>query len=210
MKLVGSGGQQRRDFMFDASGTITTGGTAQLILPERKSTSFLQIQNLSTGSLLVEFGSARATCTITNGVVTAVTVTNGGFGFTKAPFIVFYGGGNQDAFSPRIANTAFIGVGLVDYPSPGHPAVAQCNIAGGAVTSVTILDGGSGYVVAPQVFIANNQNDPVGAALPSATVGVLLGASGGSIFFNGTTCTTDQISVFGATAGQAYSCKWMQ
>lgn len=202
--------QIRRDFMFDASGTITTGGTAQLILPERKSTSFLQIQNLSTGPLFLEFGSARATCTITNGVVTAVTVTNGGFGFTKAPNIVFYGGGNQDAFNPRIVNTAFIGVGLVDYPSPGRPAVARCNITAGAVTGVTILDGGSGYVVAPQVFIANDLNDPVGAALPSATVGVLLGASGGSIFFNGTACTTDQISVLGATTGQAYSVKWMQ
>ncbi len=209
MKLVGSAGQQRRDFMFDASGTITTGGTPQLILPERKSTSFLQIQNLSTGPLLVEFGSARATCTIANGAVNAVTVTNAGFGFTKPPRILFYGGGQQDDFNPLIKNTTFIGIGLVDYPSPSKVAHALGVLTTGALSSVTILDGGAGYVVAPQVFLANDHNDPNGAAAPSATVGVLLAASGGSIFFNGTTCTTDAVSIFGATTGQAYSAKWM-
>jgi hypothetical protein len=61
MQLVGSGNQAKRHPLFTADGSVTTGGTPQLILPETPSRSFLMLQNVSAGPLWFEFGSARAT-----------------------------------------------------------------------------------------------------------------------------------------------------
>lgn len=59
--LVGIRGQVYTDPLFDASGAITTGGTAQLILPMAKTRSSLILENTSDTNMLFEFGSARAT-----------------------------------------------------------------------------------------------------------------------------------------------------
>src|ERR1700761_2410012 len=75
-------GQQVKDRLYDASGSITTGGTSQLILPERVSTTHLFLQNISDTDMYFQFGSATAKCAITSGAVSSVTVLNGGFGFT--------------------------------------------------------------------------------------------------------------------------------
>ena len=204
MRLVGSGGQQRHDYTFDASGTITTGGTAQLVLPQRQSCSYLLLQNVSSGTLFFGFGSARATATITSGVVTSCAVTNGGFNFSKPPIIRFLGGGG---------NTPFLGGNLPGYPSPASIASAHCVMTGSApnmsVSSIVVDNGGAGYLIAPYVQIINSDLDPYGAFLPSATAGVELLANGSSLTFNGTVCTTDPISVYGATTGQAFNALWM-
>jgi hypothetical protein len=76
------------------------------------------------------------------------------------------------------------------------------------VNSIVIDDPGLNYVKAPYVFLRSSDQDPWGAASPSATNGVLLSPNGGSIFFNGTVMTTDAISIFGATTGQQYTCKY--
>src|ERR1700685_1015005 len=95
MHLVGSRGQFVRDFMYDASGTITTGGTPQLVLPEHPLRTSIFLQNISTNVLMVEFGGARATATINAaGAITAINITNAGFGYTQPPRIKFYGGGD--------------------------------------------------------------------------------------------------------------------
>src|SRR5262249_38636756 len=98
MRLVGSGQQQRRDFLYSADGTITSGGTAQLVLAQSQSRSFLLLQNLSAGPLYVEIGAARATCTISNGAVASVSVANAGFNYTKPPVVRFLGGGGNVPF----------------------------------------------------------------------------------------------------------------
>ena len=97
MQLTGSRTQNVRDLMHRADGTLAAAATPQLVLCERPSTSSLVIQNTSISSgdpLWFEFGSARATCAITNGAVSSVTVTNAGFGFTYPPVITAFGGGN--------------------------------------------------------------------------------------------------------------------
>lgn len=212
MKLVGSREQNVQDFKFDASGTIGTGGTAQLVLPRRSACSMLLVQNVSSAGLMLEFGSARATCTISGGKVNAITVTNAGFGFTLPPNVIFFGGGNN--LGPGNApNSLFVGAGIYGYPSPSRPAIAHCVMTGSApnlsVASITIDDPGAGYVCAPQVFLHNDILDPNGCAVPSATAGLLLAANGGSYYVNGTACTTDPIAIYGANTGQAFTCKWM-
>lgn len=216
MRWQGLAGQQRRDLTFDASGTIAAGGTPQLILPEAKSRGYLCIQNISGQVLMLEFGSARATCTISDGQVTAVTVTNAGFGFTIAPTIEFLGGGiyGQNGMY-GFNSTNFVGVGDVGYPAPSRPAKAHCVMGASAVSglqvnSIVIDDPGASYITAPKVFIHNSLLDPVGAALPSASVGFLLPANGGNIWFDGSSCPTDQIAVYGGTNSQGYTCKYLE
>lgn len=214
MRWQGTLGQQRRDLTYDASGSITAGGTAQLLLPEAKSRGYLFIQNISDTAMNVEFGSARATCTISNGKVSTITVTNAGFGFTFAPTVTFIGGGiygQNGIYGTNISQ--FVGVGGPGYPAPNKPATAHCVMSGSAgaltVSSIVIDDAGAGYVAAPYVLITNHLADPNGCAVPSTTSGRLLAASGGSLEFNGTNCPTDPIAVYCATTGKAFVCKYM-
>ena len=219
--LVGSTGQNKRYFLFDASGTITTGGTPQLVLPQHQSRSYLFIQNnAASGSLFVELGSARGTASITNGVVTGVTITNAGFNFSKPPIVRFWGGGNA-------GNTSYLGLNQPGGEAPnssltkGAPAYGQAVMTGSApnlsVASVTLIEGpggtapgGAGYVIAPFVQFINSDLDPYGVAIPSATVGIQLLPNGGSVTWESTLCPTDPVSIYGATTGQNFSCKWMQ
>jgi hypothetical protein len=202
VNVPGVANQAGRHFLYDASGSIVTGGTPQLILPETTlGRSYLSIQNTSAGLLMLEWGSARAKCTISGGVVNSVTVTNGGFNFTKPPLVEFQGGGNN-------GNSSFLGLPLPNASGPGHPAKAHAVLSGGAVSSIVIDDPGSGYVCAPFVFIANSNLDPYGCAAPSASVGYQL-FSGTNIWFNGFTCPTDSVAVYGATTAQTFVCKFM-
>lgn len=202
MHLIGARGQQVRDFKYDASGTITTGGTPQLILPEHFLRTSFFVQNLSSGSLWVEYGGARAAATLTAGVVTSIAITNAGFGYTMPPSVRFFGGGDTTQ------NPTYKCPGLPGNVSSRRPARAHAVLTGGVVTSIVIDDGGANYVQAPMVFLQSSQQDPYGAAIPSATNGVLLSSSGGNEFYNGTATTTDAISIFGATTGQGFTCKY--
>ncbi len=205
--IVGATGQQDGLFLLD--GTVTLTGSPQLVLPRRQSTSALILQNLSAAnSMAIEFGGARATCTLTNGSVTSFTITNAGFGYKNPPFVEFYGGGWG-------GNTAWSPVGLYGYPPPtgggtiGRPAVAQAVLAGGAVSSFVIEDGGSGYQVAPFVYLRNSDLDPYGAAIPAVnSSGILLAQGTGPLAFNGTTCPLDTVSVIG-TAADVLLVKWV-
>lgn len=210
MKLVGSAGQGVPHFMFDSSGAIVSATAPQLILPRSFSRSHFVVANLSaTLPMYLEIGSARAVATLTNGVVTGVTVTNPGFGFSLPPTIEFRGGGA--GMFP-----GFLGSGDPNSPSPSKVATAHCVMSGAApnqvVASVTVDYGGAGYLVAPYVLIQNAQNDANGCADPSSGggSGLLLPAAGGSYVVNGTACTTDQMALFCSTgAGAKFTVKWM-
>lgn len=206
MQLPNTRCQQQRDSLYDASGTITTGGTAQLLLPEAKSRSFFVFENISDTSMYLEFGSARATAALTSGKVTSVSVTNSGFGFTIPPIIEFLGGGNDGW---NMTNPTTNTPGLPGWPSPANPAKAIATISGGSVNAIIVNDGGANYKNAPYVFITNSYNDPFGCASPSATSGFMI-ASGGGFRMDSTTCTTDSISVFCTVTGKAFTCKYMQ
>jgi hypothetical protein len=210
MYLVGAHNQTLKHHMYDASGTITAGTTPQLVLPRVNSRAMLLFVNNSTANMLLEIGGARATAALTSGVVTSVSVTNAGFNYSLAPSVTFYSGGPQNP-----ANSNFLGPipPTPDFQSPGSTAEAHCVMTGSApnmsIASIVIDNGGSGYLYPPYVFIGNNENDPNGCAVPSATVGALIVANGGNYVANGTTCTTDAISVYCATTSSAFTCKFM-
>ncbi len=195
--------------LFDKSNTIATGGTAQLLMPISYQRSSLILQNISDTNMYVEFGGARAAATLTSGAVSSIAITNSGFNYTLPPKVIFYGGGNT---GNNLNNPNFLSAGLPDYPAPVNMASGHCVMTGSAgnlsVASITIDNPGSGYAIAPLIYLQNDPLDPSGVATPSATSGYALLANGGSLTFNGSVCPTDQISVFCATTGKAYTAKF--
>jgi uncharacterized protein (TIGR02217 family) len=77
---------------------------------------------------------AYATATVVGGVVTAITLTNGGTGYTSAPTVVITGGG-------------------------GTSATATATVAAGAVTGFTVTNGGSGYTSTPTITILSTNGN---------------------------------------------------
>ena len=179
------------------------------MLPQTPSRSFFFFQNLSSAAMYLEFGSARATATLTSGAVSSITVTNGGFNFTKPPVVRFAGGG-------AAGNGSYLGLNQPGGAGPdsrlgvGQTAIATAVLTAGAVSSINVLNGGAGYVIAPYVFIFNNDLDPYGCAKPSATSGIVISSNTSPpLVFNGTSCPTDAVAVFCATGSSAFTCKWM-
>jgi hypothetical protein len=155
-------------------------------------------------------------------VVNAITVTNGGFGFTRPPTIEFHGGGLAIGFNTNLS-TNFVSVGLAGYPSPhgqipsaavgvmARPAKAHAVLTGGVVTSIVIDDGGAGYTVAPFVFVRDDLQDPSGCADPffnSSASGIYVAPAGGSFKMDATSATTDPMAVYSSTASAPFVCRW--
>ena len=216
MRFPGTANQARNDYLYVADVSIVSGGTAQLVLGKSISRSYLYLQNLDSGPMYVEFGNARATCTISGGKVNAVTVTNAGFGYSFPPIVRFLGGGVGPPLPAQglgPAGSPFLGGNQVNYPAPSHFATAHAVMTGSApnqtVSSIFIDDGGAGYLTAPFVFLDNSPLDPYGAAVPSLGGGMLLVPQGEPLIFNGTCCPTDAISVFSGTGGAVLACRWM-
>lgn len=127
--LAGSGLTEKKP--GDGSGT-TPGGNPNSYLAKA-----YNLQHISTttpvgetfplgGNLKIQ---AKATATRTGGAVSAVTVTNPGYGYTTAPAVTFSGGGGADA-------------------------AATATILNGVVTAITVTNGGTGYTSAPTVTVA--------------------------------------------------------
>lgn len=202
MIIVGARGQATYEQLFDASLTLT--GSAQLLLPLVPSRTYLMINNPSAAAINVDFGSARATATISGGKITGITITNGGFGFALPPLVQFIGGG-AGQYNTNFP-TNYLGAGVPYAPSPQHPAQAQCVLTSGSVSSIKINDPGAGYLVPPYVRLINDPRDPNGAATPSAST--LLIPVGGTFLMDSSAVTCDQISVIG-TSGDFVVCKYM-
>lgn len=213
MKLVGSAEQHNRAFTYWADGIIASTTVPQLVVPEHSSRSSMFFQNTSSAIMWIGMGSARATCTIASGAVNAVSITNGGFGFTRPPIVRFYGGSIAPAFGQHPANTSYVGAAGPGFPSPQSPAHGRAVLTAGVVTSVTIDSGGSNYIVAPYVFMQNSDLDPNGCFDPSVVQAGAAGSGfqlypGQSLTWNGTVMTTDALAVFCATLNSTYSCGW--
>lgn len=209
--LVGLRGQFYKDPLFDASGTIANVSVAQLIVPLANSRTSLYLQNNSTSPMYFEFGPARASATLTNGAVSAVNVTNAGFGYSLPPTVTFLSGSWGSSGSP-IATPTYSTVGLPDYASPSNVAQAHCVMSGSApnmsVGSIVIDNPGAAYAYPPKVILTNNPLDPYGCAAPSTNAGITLAAGSPPLIFNGSLCPTDQISVFCSAANVNFACKY--
>jgi hypothetical protein len=200
-RTVGFTEQQVLTPVYRADGYLAAGGTPQLILPRAAPRSSILIQNTSASdAITIEFGCARATATISGGKVTAITVTNPGFGFTYAPNVHFLGGGNP-------LNGRDLGVGYPNQDAPSNYAAAHCVLTNGAISSIVIDNPGSGYTSAPYVQLLNDPNDDYGCAVPSSTSGYRL-APGQTLYQAFNVVTTDSVAVFGATAGDSWFCQY--
>jgi hypothetical protein len=191
MILPGARNQVFLDEVLDFSGTVTNGGTAQALLPQQPGRSYFFFENTSSANLSLAIGPPRATATLTSGVVTAISIPDGGMSFTAPPQVVFLGGLVAGDFRN----------------APQNPAVAQAQLTSGAVSGTTISSGGSGYLVAPIVMLLNPL--PLlggGTGTPSATAGIII-VPNGSFVMESSFCTAGAVSVFGGTTGQAFVCK---
>ena len=202
MRFPGVAGQSGPHPFHYADGAIASATNPQLMLAASVSRSVLMISNLSAAPMYWDIGVARATATITNGVVTGVTVTNGGFGFTYPPTVVFLGGGIADG-TGALANNQPGGA------TPQNQAQGLANLSGGSVVSVTINNPGAKYTVAPYVLFVNDARDPFGCVSASQTSGFLLPAGGPPLILNGVGLSTDPISVFCPLVGANYAIRWM-
>lgn len=208
MKHVSAANQQERHFLYAADGSITTGGTPQLVLARSMARCFFYFKNTSNGPLTLETDGPRATATLTSGVVTSIAITNAGFNMTKPPLVRFLGGGLAPAGYNQAPNSSYLGLNQPNGPAPSHIAAGLAVLSGNAVASVTITDGGSGYKIAPYVQLITSDLDPYGCAVPSATVGIQV-AAGDTIQWDNSAVPTEAISVFGATTGQTFTARWM-
>jgi len=189
-------GQTQNDDYIDFSGTITSGGTAQIVLPQQIRRLSLYFQNLSTDVMYVGFGPPRPVATLSGSTVNAISVSgNAGFGFKVIPQVVIQGG-------------------IVDgdyQTSPANPATAHVNgLSGsGGITGITVDNPGSGYVVAPLVRLVNPMPTLGGGAfLPSTGVGIYVAPSGGFFSMGGSLLIpVSALGVVAATTGDVFTCK---
>ena len=200
-RVVGFGEQQVLLPLYRADGSVAAGGTAQLILPRAAPRSSITIQNTSsTDTIVLEFGSARATATLSGGKVSSITVTNAGFGYTYPPYVRFLGGG-------YIGNGRDLGLGYPNQNAPSNFATAHCVLTAGAVSSIVIDNPGSGYDCAPYVQLLNDPNDNYGCAAPTSSVGYKLPPN--TVYHQSyNVISTDAIAVYGPTTGNTWFCSY--
>jgi len=208
MYLLNSKNQTNLDPLYDGSGVTT--GAPQLIRPMVPSCSHFIIQNISADIMYVEFGAARAAATITDGAISDIEVTNGGFNYTYPPIVRFAGGGYALNGSNLGLNQPG-GDGPTSATGKGRLAIAHAVLTADVVTSIVIDDPGAGYAIAPYVFLVNTTLDPYGCASPffGSTVSGIMLAAGAYYTMNGTVCPTDPISLYCASEAAAFTFKWM-
>lgn len=106
------------------------------------STEQSAILDVASSDLNKTGSGATATATVdANGVVTAITVTNGGSGYVAPVLVSIFGTG--DSF-----DTA-------------HGARATATITNGAITAIAITNGGAGYVIGKTAVSINSGNKSV-------------------------------------------------
>jgi hypothetical protein len=192
------------DDLLDFSGTITTGGTAQLLLPQQPRRLYVSISNVDAADvLLVGIGPAKASATVAGGLVTGIAVNNGGIGYTVAPQVRILGGIIQGDYERAPGGTNLQGV-----PDVGFQATAVATIAAGAVSAITVTNPGSGYLVAPLIYLENPWPSLGGGAYsPSANNGIPI-AVNTTFTFNGSLLVpSSAIAIVGATTGDQFHVK---
>jgi hypothetical protein len=201
--------QTHLDDLVHFDGTVTTGGTAQLLLPQQPGRLFLAITNTAAGDgLFVGLGPARATATLASGQVSAIAVTNGGLGYTVPPQVVIMGGIVAGDYVTTPGSTKS---GVPGQTYPGTLAQAHATLSSGAINAIVVDNPGSGYLVAPLIYLENPW--PLlggGAYSPTATgsttgTGLLIPA-GQTFTFNGALMVPGSaVAINGFTTGDSFS-----
>lgn len=188
--------------LYNFSGTITAGGTAQLLLPYNKNgRSYFYFQNTSDKLMTLGVGCGQATATVTANAVASIAVNNGGFNFTYPPIVHILGGAAQtEGVSDCLG-------GGWQAATPVDVATATAVLSGTSVASITVTHKGSGYTGVPFIWLENDPRDPFGVFLPTATAGIALPASSLTPYIqeNAFICT-DPIAVLCDTTGKTFNC----
>lgn len=139
-----------------------------------------------------------------------MSVIDGGLGYTHAPLVRFWGGGNN------FGNTSWVSIGQPNMPPPnsagpgvGRVAIAHAVLTTGAISSIVVDDGGAGYAAPPYVEIINSDLDFAGCSAPTATSGIVMATGASPLILNGSCCPTDPISVLSANTADTFVCRWM-
>lgn len=189
-------GQTNLDDLLDFSGSVSVGGTPQLITPQQPRRLSLFIANLgAANTITIGIGPPKCVAVISNGSVTSITPNNAGIGYAVRPNVRILGGMIDG-----------------DYQAgPSVPAQAHAVMAGVApnqtISSIVIDAPGSGYLVAPLVYLEN----PLptlggGATIPSAVAGIPL-PPGWNLSFSGSILVpTSAVAVF-SPGTDAFVCK---
>ena len=148
---------------------------------------------------------AAASTTITNGVITGLTLNNGGAGYTSAPAVSFTGVGTGAAATANFAGTVtslnltapgsgYASAPIVTISGDGTGATATAAVTGG-VTGASITAPGTGYTSAPIVTISG---DGSGATAHAAVTG---GVSSIAVALGGSGYTTAAVAISGDGTG---------
>lgn len=115
-------------------------------------------------------------------IVSSITLTNGGSGYTTAPTVGIAGGGGTGATATAtIADGVITSINLtsggagytfayVNITGNGLGATATANILGGVITGFTITNGGSGYTTATVVITGNGTGAAATATINSGVI----------------------------------------
>ena len=155
---------------------------------------------------------ATATATLGGWALTALTVANGGSGYTVAPAVVLSGGGGTGAtatatISGGVVTGFTVANGGSNYTSAptvglaiGTGATATATVSGGAVTALTVTSGGSNYTTAPIVAVSGGTGAIATATLVNGSVTGFTITNGGSGYAPTVTSETGALAVQGASA----------
>lgn len=192
---------QGQTTLYNLSGSSSVTNGEQLLVPFHKNgRSYFEFQNTSDTAMRLGIGGATATAALTNGVVTSISVVNGGWNYTYPPLVRLLGGLAQTEGVPQC-----LGGGLFGQTPVGQSmAVATAVLTGDNVSSITVNSGGSGYTAAPFVYLENDPRDPFGCFLPSATEGVLINPGGSRVLENNF-IDTSQISLYCGSSGKTFA-----
>lgn len=203
-KIQGFGDQAAQHYLYDFSKTVVA-ATPTLLLARSQARSHLILQNLSdTSPAWFEFDGPRGTPVITAGVLTSITITNAGFGFTYPPIVRVEGGGYE--FGQKATNPKYLTLNQAGGSSPSKRATVHAILTGDHVTSFDINNGGANYKL-PYIHMFNDDLDPYGCALPGVGIGLQLGP-GEMRVWQGTAVPTGPVAVYAQDACNIL-CKWM-
>ena len=188
---IGDGGKYRSapTATFEAIGevqsiSLSSGGSGYSTAPEVR--------------ILGGVGSgAEASCTI-NGTLTKINILQGGAGYTVAPGVELVGGydvsqGAAAKATATVAGGVITGISVttpgsfylsppsVVFTSP-EPAILSAVVSLGSLTGVTVVSGGFGYQVAPEIVVLGGTLGAATATIDSngcvTSVSVTSGGSG--------------------------------
>lgn len=174
------------------------GGTPNYFGPESNWAYSPQPSDAAPSISISGGGGAGATAvsTVAGGVITSITLTGGGSGYTSAPTVSVFGGGINalatTSITTNIVDSITVTSGGSGYTNAvvgitgggGVGATATTTIVNGVVTGVAITNPGSGYVSAPVVTITGDGVGATATAIVSGSVTGIALISGGSGYFS--------------------------